>query len=94
MNSLPTSPTITNLPPATSAGSIRRRLIGRLLIGTLLLCFAAGAATYAHLRNEATNQFDEALLAKAQAIAGLAHLGADGTLTLTSTFRGKSMLVR
>jgi two-component system sensor histidine kinase QseC len=58
--------------------SIRRRLIGRLLAGTLLLSFAADAAVYVHLRGEATGQFDEAMFAKAQAIAGLARVGADG----------------
>ena len=95
MSETPTSPQsdVASSPAAPAPRkpvSLRRRLIGRLLAGTLLLSFAADAAVYVHLRGEATGQFDEAMFAKAQAIAGLARVGNDGE-SLKLEFSERSM---
>lgn len=60
--------------------SMRRQLVTRLLLGSLLLCVAAGTGVYAYLRDETIEQWDASLLSNARSLAGLVHMRSDGRL--------------
>ncbi len=62
----------------TRVPSIRRRLVVRLLSGTLLLSFTTIALVYFYIYHEIVEQYDLALLAKARALTVLTSKTADG----------------
>lgn len=62
--------------------SLRRHLTRKLLLVVAVPVIAGSGISFAVMRDEAIEQFDAALEAKAAAIAGLVHAGPDGRLVL------------
>lgn len=54
-----------------SNASIRKRLIGRLLVGMVAISAISNVGLYLYLREELLEQYDEALLTEARAVAGM-----------------------
>ena len=62
--------------------SIRRQLTRKLLAAVAIPVIAGSTVAFFLMRDEAIEQFDDALSAKAAAIAGLMRVGAEGRLEL------------
>jgi two-component system sensor histidine kinase QseC len=60
--------------------SIRRQLTQSLVLGILLIAGGGGAVSYLTMRAALLRQFDDALLAKAQAVAGFTEIERGGRL--------------